>query len=458
MSDQSKTRNIAVALDIGTTKVCAIAGHLNEYGKLEIVGVGTVKSEGVSRGVVSNIDKTVKAIREAVDIAEKNARCKIKVVHVGIAGQHIKSLHHHGLLVRHDSNTEISQADIDKLIKDMYKLVLPPGDKILHVVPQEYTVDDEQDIFDPIGMSGVRLEANFHIITGQISASKNILRCVEKAGIEVADVTLEPIASAASVLSDEEREAGVVLVDIGGGTTDITIFKDGIIRHTCVIPFGGNVITKDIREGCTVMTEQAEKLKVKFGSAMADEVYDNRIITIPGFKGRDHKEISEKNLSRIIQARVEEIFDYVLWEIRRSGYENKMIAGMVLTGGGSLLRHIDLLAEYHTGLPTRVGQPVEHLAHGYSTQLASPVYSTAVGLLKHTIDNLSARTSYVEEWMKATEGNKITGEQQGMKTGLTDDGPDETEDDEEKPKGKGLFNKLFTLTKDFFETVPDSEF
>jgi cell division protein FtsA len=458
MSEQSKTRNIAVALDIGTTKVCAIAGHLNEYGKLEIVGVGTVKSEGVSRGVVSNIDKTVKAIREAVDIAEKNARCKIKVVHVGIAGQHIKSLHHHGLLVRHDSNTEISQADIDKLIKDMYKLVLPPGDKILHVVPQEYTVDDEQDIFDPIGMSGVRLEANFHIITGQISASKNILRCVEKAGIEVADVTLEPIASAASVLSDEEREAGVVLVDIGGGTTDITIFKDGIIRHTCVIPFGGNVITKDIREGCTVMTEQAEKLKVKFGSAMADEVYDNRIITIPGFKGRDHKEISEKNLARIIQARVEEIFDYVLWEIRRSGYENKMIAGMVLTGGGSLLRHIDLLAEYHTGLPTRVGQPVEHLAHGYSTQLASPVYSTAVGLLKHTIDNLSAKTSYVEEWMKATEGNKITGEQQGMKSGLSEDITEDIEDDEEKPKGKGLFNKLFTLTKDFFETVPDSEF
>lgn len=461
MSEQSKTRNIAVALDIGTTKVCAIAGHLNEYGKLEILGVGTVKSEGVSRGVVSNIDKTVKAIREAVDIAEKNAQCKIKVVHVGIAGQHIKSLHHHGLLVRHDSNTEISQADIDKLIKDMHKLVLPPGDKILHVVPQEYTVDDEQDIFDPIGMSGVRLEANFHIITGQISASKNILRCVEKAGIEVADVTLEPIASAASVLNEEEREAGVVLVDIGGGTTDITIFKDGIIRHTCVIPFGGNVITKDIREGCTVMTEQAEKLKVKFGSAMTDEITDNKIITIPGFRGKEHKEISEKNLARIIQARVEEIFDYVLWEIRRSGYENKMIAGMVLTGGGSLLKHIDLLAEYHTGLPTRVGQPIEHLAHGYSSQLASPVYSTAVGLLKHTIDNLASSTSYVEEWRKATDENRLTGNK-GINTGLTETTSDDIDEDEnenqEKPKGKGLFNKLFTLTKDFFETVPDSEF
>lgn len=460
MTDQTKFKNMAVALDIGTTKVCAIAGYLNEYGKLEIVSVGTVKSEGVSRGVVSNIDKTVKAIREAVDIAERTAGCKFKLVHVGIAGQHIKSMHHHGLLVRHDSNTEISQSDIDKLIKDMYKLVLPPGDKILHVVPQEYTVDDEQDIFDPIGMSGVRLEANFHIITGQITASRNILRCVEKAGLEVADVTLEPIASAASILSDEEKEAGVALIDIGGGTTDISIFKDGIIRHTCVIPFGGNVVTRDIREGCTVMNEQAEKLKQKFGSALADEIYDNRIITIPGFKGREHKEISEKNLARIIQARVEEIFDYVLWEIRRSGYENKLIAGMVLTGGGSLLKNIDLLAEYHTGMPARVGQPIEHLAHGYTSQLASPIYATAVGLLKYSIDNAAnANNTYVEDFTSITSeisGSKI---EQIRPEDLAGDADSEIDGVEDKEgKGKGLFNKIFTFTKDFFETVPDSDF
>jgi len=463
MTDQTKFKNMAVALDIGTTKVCAIAGYMNEYGKLEIVSVGTVKSEGVSRGVVSNIDKTVKAIREAVDIAEKTAGCKFKLVHVGIAGQHIKSLHHHGLLVRHDSNTEINQSDIDKLIKDMYKLVLPPGDKILHVVPQEYTVDDEQDIFDPIGMSGVRLEANFHIITGQITASRNILRCVEKAGLEVADVTLEPIASASSILNDEEKEAGVALIDIGGGTTDITIFKDGIIRHTCVIPFGGNVITRDIREGCTVMNEQAEKLKQKFGSALAEEIYDNRIITIPGFKGRDHKEISEKNLARIIQARVEEIFDYVLWEIRRSGYENKLIAGMVLTGGGSLLKNIELLAEYHTGLPARVGHPVEHLAHGYTTQLASPIYSTAVGLLKYSIDNTAnANNAYVEEFKKITspvQDDKIEKVRPGEVYEESGDMADsETDASGDGRKGKGIFNRLFTFTKDFFETVPDSEF
>ncbi|HRO08875.1 MAG TPA: cell division protein FtsA [Saprospiraceae bacterium] len=463
MNDQIKVRNTAVALDIGTTKVCAIAGHVNEYGKLEIVGLGVVRSEGVSRGVVSNIDKTVKAIREAIEIAEKNARCKFKVVHVGIAGQHIKSLHHHGLLVRHDSNSEINQSDIDKLIKDMYKLVLPPGDKILHVVPQEYMVDDEKDIFDPIGMSGVRLEANFHIITGQISASRNILRCVEKAGLDVADVTLEPIASATSVLSSDEKEAGVALVDIGGGTTDITIFKDGIIRHTCVIPFGGNVVTKDIREGCTVMNDQAEKLKIKFGSALADEIVDNRIITIPGFKGRDHKEISEKNLSRIIQARMEEIFDYVLWEIRRSGYEGKLLAGMVLTGGGSLVKHVDLLAEYHTGLPTRVGHPIEHLAHGYSSQLASPIYATAVGLLKHTIDNLGDKTSYVEDFITQVSGKK---DMSTINTDSADQDFDPADEDEstdddtntgKEPK-KGIFGRLYSLTKDFFETVPDSEF
>lgn len=463
MNSQLKINQIAVALDIGTTKVCAIAGHLNEYGKIEIGGIGVVPSEGVSRGVVANIDKTVKAIKEAVDIASRGVKKKIKVVHVGIAGQHIKSLHHHGLLVRHDSQTEINQDDIDKLIKDMYKLVLPPGDKILHVIPQEFTVDDEQDIMDPIGMSGVRLEANFHIITGQISASRNILRCVEKADLEVVDVTLEPIASSCSVLSDEEKEAGVVLVDIGGGTTDITIFKDGIIRHTCVIPFGGNVITKDIREGCTVMNDQAEKLKVRFGSAMADEIVDNRIITIPGFKGREPKEVSEKNLARIIQARVEEIFDYVLWEIRRSGYDSKLFAGLVLTGGGSLLRHIDILAEYHTGLPTRIGQPIEHLAHGYSSQLASPIFATAVGLLKHTIDNMDLNIRYVED-MSSSDTKKIPSQpimapqQDNVESDDMDD--DDYMDDvpSESKKKPGIFNKLYSLTKEFFEAVPDSEF
>lgn len=426
-------KTLAVALDIGTTKVCAIAGIKNDYEKVEVLGVGVVKSEGVNRGVVSNINKTVKAITEAIAIAEETANTKFEKVHVGIAGQHIKSLHHYGIRVRNNPEREIDEADIDNLISDMHKLVLPPGDKILHVFPQEFSVDDETKIKDPIGMSGVRLTANFHIITGQIGASRDIIRCVEKVGLEVADITLEPIASSKAVLCQEEKDAGVALVDIGGGTTDISIFKDGIIRHTSVIPFGGNVITNDIKEGCMVISDQAEKLKVKFGSALADEVYDNRIITIPGFKGRDFKEISEKVLAKIIEARLEEIFDYVLWEIKRSGYEGKLIAGIVLTGGGSLLKNIELLSEYHTGLPTRRGEPIEQLAHGYTNQIASPIFSTAVGLLSIAIDQMEASATPVMD--------------------IVDD-EEETEDD---PNGKWL-GKIFTYTKDFFNATPDSEF
>jgi cell division protein FtsA len=436
----TSTGEIAIALDIGTTKVCAIAGHRNSYGKVEVIGVGTVSSEGVSRGVVSNIDKTVKAIKQAIEIAKRVSGKKFSNVHVGVAGQHIKSLHHHGLLVRNDATDEISVGDVEKLINDMYKLVLPPGDKILHVIPQEFTVDDEGDIIDPVGMSGVRLEANFHIITGQISASRNIMRCVERVGLEVADMTLEPIASASAVLSSEEKEAGVALVDIGGGTTDITIFKDGIIRHTAVIPFGGNVITKDIREGCTVMTDQAEKLKVRFGSALADEIYDNRIITIPGFKGREAKEISEKNLSKIIQARLEEIFDYVLWEIQRSGYERKLIAGLVLTGGGSLLRHISLLADRCTGMSSRIGQPIDHLAHGYSKDLASPIYATAIGLLITSIEN---KENHTMETIDLVDD---------------EDDVDNIDDGDNSRGGKKWYESIFTYTRDFFESEPDTNF
>lgn len=438
-----KIQDVVVALDIGTTKVCAIAGVKNEYGKIDVVGMGTVASEGVSRGVVSNIDKTVKAIREAIAIAEQRAKMKFRVVHVGIAGQHIKSLHHHGLLMRNDPNTEISDEDVEKLIKDMHKLVLPPGDKILHVIPQEFSVDDEQDIIDPIGMSGVRLEANFHIITGQISASRNIMKCIEKVGLDVADITLEPIASSSAVLSHDEKEAGVALVDIGGGTTDIAIFKDGIIRHTAVIPFGGNSITKDIQEGCTVMKEQAEKLKVKFGSALAEEIVDNRIITIPGLRGREPKEISEKNLARIIQARVEEIFDYVYWEIRRSGLEKKLIGGIVLTGGGSLLKDIHWLAEQHTGLTTRIGQPVEHLAHGYEKNVASPIFSTAVGLLIYSINNIELQ-------------HMISNENISNVVDLSDES-DVNAEEKDKNWSK-WYQKAFSYTKEFFEANPDSEF
>jgi cell division protein FtsA len=438
-----QSSDVVVALDIGTTKVCALAGRKNVHGKLEIIGIGKVDSVGVLRGVVSNIEKTVSAIKEAIEICERQAKMKFRVVHVGIAGQHIKSLQHRGILTRESDHAEIAQRDIDKLVNDMFKLVLPPGDKIIHVIPQEFTVDNEQGITDPIGMCGVRLEANFHIITGQITAINNIYRCIEKAGLKVADLTLEPIASSASVLSEEEKEAGVALVDIGGGTTDITIFREGIIRHTAVIPFGGNVITADIKEGCTVMQPQAEKLKVKFGSALAEEVFDNRIITIPGLKGRDHKEISEKNLARIIQARVEEILDYVLWEIRRCGYERKLIGGIVLTGGGSLMQHLDKLTEFHTGMTCRIGVPVEHLGHGYKEAIASPIFSTAIGLLLKGLQDVESGRIEMEEpvatTVKKPEPELVTVEETEVSNG-------------------GWFDSLFKKTKEWFEAEPDMDF
>jgi len=372
---------IVASLDIGTTKVCCIVGRKNDYGKVEILGMGKTESVGVKRGVVSNIEKTIQAIRTAVEEAEAKSGVEIKSVNVGIAGQHIKSLQHHGIKTRNSLEKEICQEDIDALIEDMYKLVMLPGEEIIHVLPQEYIVDNEQGIKDPIGMSGIRLEANCHIITGQISAAKNVYKCIEKAGLTLTELILEPLASSDAVLSEEEKEAGVVLVDIGGGTTDIAIFQDGIIRHTAVIPFGGDVITEDIKEGCTIIKNQAELLKVKFGSALANENLENEIVSIPGLRGREPKEISLRNLAHIIQARMEEIIEHIYYEIKNSGYEKKLIAGIVLTGGGAQLKHIAQLVEFITGMDTRIGYPNEHLAKGNSQEITSPMYATGIGLV-----------------------------------------------------------------------------
>ena len=374
---------IIVGLDIGTTKIACFVGRKNEHGKIEILSMGKSESLGVTRGMVSNIDKTIKSIREAVDEAESRIEgdLTIKVVNVGIAGQHIKSIQHRGIHTRTSLENEISQSDINALIDDMYRLAMLPGEEIIKVLPQEYIIDNEQGIKDPIGMSGVRLEANFHIITGNVGASMNINKCVQRAGLNVKDIILEPIASAQSVLTDEEKEAGVVLVDIGGGTTDVAIFHEGIIRHTAVIPFGGNVITEDIKEGCTIMKRQAEMLKQKFGSALASESQDNEVVAIPGLRGRAPKEITLRNLASIIQARMEEIIELVHYEIKNSGYEKKLIGGIVVTGGGSQLRHITQLFEYVTAMDTRIGYPTEHLANNNTEAMKSPMYATGIGLV-----------------------------------------------------------------------------
>ena len=371
-----------VSLDIGTTKVVAIVGRKNEHGKIEILGVGKTHSPGVKRGIVTNISETADAIQIAVEKAENASGLEIdQKVNVGIAGKHINSIQHRGIRMCDGPEDEIAQEDVDLLIDDMHKLVMLPGEKIIHVLPQEYIIDGEQGITKPVGMSGVRLEANFHIITGQESAKNNIIKCVQKVGLDVADLVLEPLASAEAVLNDEEKEGGVALIDIGGGTTDIAIFYDNIIRHTAVIPFGGSSITEDIKEGCAILRNQAEQLKVKFGSALADQAQENEIVAIPGIAGADPREISVKNLSSIIQARMSEILEYADHEIKNSGFADKLIAGIVLTGGGSQMKHIAQLCEYITGLRARVGYPNQFLAQGGVDDITSPLYATSVGLV-----------------------------------------------------------------------------
>jgi len=371
---------IIVGLDIGTTKVCAIVGRMNEHEKVEVLGMAKTDSLGVMRGVVANITKTVEAIEKVTKEVSGKTEAQIKKVYIGIAGQHIKSMQHRGILTRENSDAEISRADVKRLIQDMYKLAMPPGDRIIHVLPQEYIIDNEQGIKDPVGMGGNRLEANFHIITGQVSAAQNIERCVVKAGLEVADLVLEPLASAAAVLNDEEKEAGVALVDIGGGTTDIAIFQDGIIRHTAVIPLAGNVVTEDIKEGCLIMREQAEKLKLQYGSAYALENQESAVVSVQSLMGRKPKEIALRNLAHIIQARMEEIIELVYQEIRVSGFEKKLSAGIVLTGGGAQLKHLVQLVEYVTGMEARIGYPTEHLSKGMN-DVKNPMFSTAIGLI-----------------------------------------------------------------------------
>jgi len=381
MVNSNTQQDIVVGLDIGTTKIACIVGQKNANGKLEIIGYGKSESIGVTRGVVANIEHTVQSIRTAVEAAEKSANVRIEVVNVGIAGQHIKSLQHRGQIIRTETDDEITRADVQQLVDDMRKLKVLPGEEILHVLPQEFTVDGEPGIKEPVGHTGVRLEANFHIITGQTSAAKNIYRCIKRAGLQVDQLILEPIASSCAVLSEEEKEAGVALVDIGGGTTDIAIFQEGIIRHTAVIPFGGNAITEDIRQGCGVLKKHAEALKNKFGSALEQKMAEEEIVVIPGLAGRSPKEVSRRNIAGIIQARMAEIIEHVHYEIKSSGLDKGLIGGIVVTGGGSQLRHVRQLFEYITTMDCRIGFPNTHLAQAPDRSLTAPIYATGIGLV-----------------------------------------------------------------------------
>lgn len=436
--------NIAVGLDIGTTKIVAMIGRKNEYGKVEILGIGKSKSLGVHRGVVNNITQTIQSIQQAVQEAEAAAGQKIDGVTVGIAGQHIRSLQHSDYITRANSEVVIDEDDIDRLINQVYKLVMLPGEEIIHVLPQEYKVDGQAEIKEPIGMYGGRLEANFHVVVGQVSSIRNIGRCVKSAGLELEGITLEPLASADAVLSQEEKEAGVALIDIGGGTTDLAIFRDGIIRHTAVIPFGGNVITEDIKEGCSIIEKQAELLKIKFGSAWPGENKDNEIVSIPGLRGREPKEITLKNLSKIIHARVVEIVEQVYVEIKNYGHEEqkkKLIAGIVLTGGGSQLKHLKQLVEYITGMDTRIGYPNEHLAGDSDDDVTSPLFATAVGL--------------VMDGLKRQEKRKLEAVSEAMNEVEGAHAEDQQEETIEQPRKerRSFLEKLTERVKDFLDNA-----
>ncbi len=385
----NKEQPIIVGLDIGTTKIAVIAGRKNEFGKLEILGFGKANSNGVKHGQVLNIDETIKAIRTALDNCfASNPNLEVKEVYVGIAGHHIKSLQTRGDIVRQSTDEEITQLEIDQLISDQYKTYIPAGDQIIDVIPQEFTVDNFQNIPNPIGYGGVKVGANFHIITGDKNAIKNINRSVEKSGLVTKDLVLQPLASSSAVMAQEDLEAGVAIVDIGGGTTDLAVFYEGILKHTAVIPFAGENITNDIKSGLGVLKTQAEQMKVQFGSALANEAKANAYITIPGLRGMPAKEISVKNLAHIVQARMSEILDFVTYHLKQVGLDNKSLnGGVVLTGGGSQLRHLIQLTEYVTGLPARIGFPNEHLAAGHIEELTKPTYSTCIGLILKGYDD-----------------------------------------------------------------------
>jgi len=402
---------IIVGLDIGTTKIAAIAGRKNEYGKLEILGFGRANSNGVQHGMVLNIDQTIKAIQTALENCyASNPNLEITEVFVGIAGHHIKSLQTRGDIVRQSTDDEIKQSEIDQLINDQYKTYIPAGDQIIDVIPQEFTVDNFQNIPNPIGYSGVKVGANFHIITGDKNAIRNINRSVEKAGLRTKDLVLQPLASAAAVMCEQDLEAGVAIVDIGGGTTDLAVFYEGILKHTAVIPFGGENITNDIKTGLGVLKTQAEQMKVQFGSALSDEAKSNAYITIPGLRGMAPKEISVKNLANIIQARMSEIMDFVSYHLKQVGLDNRMLnGGVILTGGGSQLKHLIQLTEYVTGLNARIGYPNEHLAAGHIDELAKPMYSTCIGLiLKGYNDFENNRRQFENKFIKVDVPESLT--------------------------------------------------
>ncbi|MDI3526182.1 MAG: cell division protein FtsA [Tenuifilum sp.] len=423
------SNSYVAAIDLGTTKVVTIVGKRTSTGRLHVVGFSTTESTGIKKGMIQNIDETVKAIEKTVRDVENQIGNKITSAFVGIAGQHIHSIKNFGYITLGPEETEIKRDDIKRLIADMYNIPVETGDSILHVLPLDFSIDNvklEDD--NPVGMLGRRLGANFHIVIGKTSSAKHIERCVERVGVKVSELILEPLASSKAVLTEEEKEAGVALIDIGGGTTDLAVYYNGIVRHTAVIPFGGNIISQDIKEGCQILQKHADLLKCHHGIALTSMAPDNKIVTVPGISGREPKEISMRSLAGIIQARMEEILDYALYEIQMSGFADKLSAGVVLTGGGALLKHLVSLIKFHWGYDVRIGYPSEGLCSESVEQYNYPQYSTAIGLAIMGLERIEAGEA------KPCTGNNLQHDEQNG---------DEPDDKPNKKSTKRLFGMKF---------------
>ncbi len=374
---KTKQDELIVSLDIGTTKIAAIVAEITEDG-LDIIGVGTARSRGLRKGVVVNIDATVNAIKKAIDEAENMAGCVVSTVYATISGGHIRGINSHGVVAVKEK--EIREQDVSRVIEAAKAMAIPMDREVLHVLPQQYIIDDQDGIRDPLGMAGVRLESKVHIVTTAVTSAQNVIKCANRCGLEVADIVLEPLASAEAVLEDDEKELGVALIDIGGGTADIALFVDGAIVHTAVLPLGGSQVTNDIAVGLRTPLEAAEKIKKKYGCALPCLVEDDETMEVPSVGGREPRIISRKLLVKVIEPRVEEIFEYIRNEITRSGFGDQLAAGVVLTGGATIMEGVPELAEDVLGLPARRGAPQG--VGGLSDVVRSPAFSTGVGLVR----------------------------------------------------------------------------
>ena len=377
MSRDREDKNLIVGLDIGTSKIVAIVGELQPEGTVKVIGLGQHISRGLKKGVVINIESTMQSIQRALEEAELMADCKINNVYTGIAGSHIKSLNSHGMVKIKDA--EVSQMDVDRVIETARAIALPADQQILHILTQDYIIDGQEDVREPLGMSGMRLEAKVHIVTGAVAAAQNIVKCIKRCGIEVSDLILQPLASSMAVLTEDEKELGVCLVDIGGGTTDIAVFKQGAIRHTAVVPIAGDQMTNDVAVAFRTPTQSAEDIKVKYGCALRQLADSRETVEVPGVDGREPRQLSVQTLAEVLEPRVVELYEMVLNELRRSGMEEMIASGIVITGGSSMMRGMIELGEEIFHMPVRLGMP--RYVAGLSEVVSNPRYATAVGLI-----------------------------------------------------------------------------